>query len=252
MSNSDWQYPQAFLQFLQQLLIAHWRALLLLLVGVGFPLLVFEQLAVVIWHNESGFSWDESILVAIHATAQPQLDQFAATLTKFGGFRGVFPIATLTLLALLYLRRWRSLTYLLTTFLGSILINRIVKELLHRVRPHFWDSLAPELDFAFPSGHAMSSMTFIAALVIVTWGTRWCWVLLAFGSIFVPAIGWTRLYLGVHFPSDVLAGWMVSLAWAIGVSLVIKPHLTGLSDLDQQVPPEETALLPEEVHTVSE
>jgi undecaprenyl-diphosphatase len=114
---------------------------------------------------------------------------------------------------------------LLTTLLGSIVINRTAKLLLHRVRPHLWESLSPEFDFAFPSGHAMSSMTLVAALVILTWGTRWRWLVLSFGGLFVLAIGWTRLYLGVHFPSDILAGWMVSLAWAIGVSLLIRPHL---------------------------
>jgi undecaprenyl-diphosphatase len=100
--------------------------------------------------------------------------------------------------------------------------------------------MASELDYGFPSGHAMSSMSFIAALVILTWGTRWCWLVLLSGSLFVVTIGWTRLYLGVHFPSDVLAGWMVSLAWAIGLSLVIRPHLMKPS------------LVSEEALTVSE
>jgi undecaprenyl-diphosphatase len=68
-------------------------------------------------------------------------------------------------------------------------------------------------------------MTFIAALVILTWGSRWYWLILVVGSSFVVAIAWTRLYLGVHFPSDILAGWMVAIAWAIGVSVVLKPHL---------------------------
>lgn len=95
--------------------------------------------------------------------------------------------------------------------------------LLHRVRPHLWESPAPEFDYGFPSGHAMSSMTLVAVLVILTWGSRWRWWVLAAGTIFVLVIGWTRLYLGVHYPSDILAGWMASIAWAVGVSWVIKP-----------------------------
>ena len=110
----------------------------------------------------------------------------------------------------------------------SILINRTVKLLLHRVRPHLWQSPAPELDYGFPSGHAMSSMTLVAALVILTWRTRWRWLVLVVGGLFVLAIGWTRLYLGVHYPSDVLAAWTVSIAWAVGVSLLIKPHAINL------------------------
>jgi undecaprenyl-diphosphatase len=217
---------QSFLEFVKKLLIVHWRSLLVLLIGVCLPLLGFGALAEEVWENEGGFPWDVPILLAIHTTASPQLNGFAETLTKFGVFWGVFPVASAIGLVLLYRRRWRSLAYFLTTLLGSIVINRTAKELLHRVRPHLWESPSPELDYGFPSGHAMSSMTFVAALVILTWDSRWRWPVLISGSVFVLAIAWTRLYLGVHYPSDILAGWMVSIGWALGVSLLIRPKLT--------------------------
>ena len=66
-------------------------------------------------------------------------------------------------------------------------------------------------------------MTLVAALVILTWGSRWQWLVVIIGSVFVLAIAWTRLYLGVHYPSDILASWTASVAWAVGVSLLIKP-----------------------------
>jgi undecaprenyl-diphosphatase len=227
MFNSDLRkLLQSFLKFLKKLITAHWRSLLVLLIGVFLPLQVFGELAEDVWENEGGFPWDVPILLAIHTTAQPQLDVFTATLTKFGVFWGVFPVATVIALVLLYRRRWRSLTFLLTTLLGSIVINRTAKALLHRVRPHLWQSPAPEFDYGFPSGHAMSSMTLVATLVILTWGTRWRWWVLIFGGLFVLAIGWTRLYLGVHYPSDILAGWMASVAWVVGVNLLIRPNLT--------------------------
>lgn len=215
----------SFPKFLKKLLLAHWRSLLVLFIGVYLPVQVFGELAEEVWENEGGFPWDVPILLAIRTTASPQLDVFATTLTKFGVFWGVFPIATVISLVLLNQRHWRSLVYLLTTLLGSIAINRTAKVLLHRVRPHLWESPAPEFDYGFPSGHAMSSMTLVAALVILTWGTYWCWLALILGGLFVLAIGWTRLYLGVHYPSDILAGWMVSVGWAVGVSLLIRPHL---------------------------
>ncbi|BAY48102.1 phosphoesterase [Scytonema sp. HK-05] len=217
-----WQLLQSFFRFVQQLLITHWRSLLLLLLGVFLPLLVFGELAEDVWENEGGFPWDVPILLAVHSTANPQLDVVVTMLTKLGVFWGVFPIATVTALVLFNRRRWRSLTYLIVTLLGSIIINRTAKVLLHRVRPHLWESPAPEFDYGFPSGHAMSSMTFVAVLVILTWGSRWRWLVLIVGTIFVLVIGWTRLYLGVHYPSDILAGWMVSVGWAVGVSLIIR------------------------------
>lgn len=217
-----WQLLQSFFRFVQQLLITHWRSLLVLLLGVFLPLQVFGELAEDVWENEGGFPWDVPLLLAVHSTANPQLDLVVTMLTKLGVFWGVFPIATVTALVLFNRRRWRSLTYLIVTLLGSIIINRTAKVLLHRVRPHLWESPAPEFDYGFPSGHAMSSMTFVAVLVILTWGSRWRWLVLIVGTIFVLVIGWTRLYLGVHYPSDILAGWMVSVGWAVGVSLIIR------------------------------
>ncbi|MBW4448325.1 MAG: phosphatase PAP2 family protein [Spirirestis rafaelensis WJT71-NPBG6] len=223
ISNFNWKHLQSFLTFFKRLIVTHRRSLLLLLIGVYLPLQVFGELAEDVWENEGGFRWDVPILLAIHSTAQPQLDVFAATLTKLGVFWGVFPVASAIAIALFIRRRWRSLIYLITTLLGSIIINRTAKVLLHRVRPHLWQSPAPEFDYGFPSGHAMSSMTLVAALVILTWGSRWCWLVIVAGSLFILAIGWTRLYLGVHYPSDILAGWTASVAWAVGVSLLIKP-----------------------------
>ena len=102
-----WKLLQLFVRFLQQLLIAHWRSLLLLFVGVYLPLQVFGELAEEVWENEGGFPWDVPVLLAIHSTANPQLDFLAVTLTKLGVFWGVFPIATIIALALFVRRRWR-------------------------------------------------------------------------------------------------------------------------------------------------
>jgi undecaprenyl-diphosphatase len=223
MFNSEvWRFLQSFLSFLKHLLTKHWRSLLLLLIGVYLPLQVFGELAEEVWENDGGFPWDVPLLLAIRTTARPQLDIFAVTLTRFGVFWGVFPVAAVVVLILFRQRRWRSLAYLTTTLLGSIVINRTAKVLLHRVRPHLWESPAPEFDYGFPSGHAMSSMTLVAALVILTWDSRWRLPVLVVGGLFVLAIGWTRLYLGVHYPSDILAGWMASVGWAVGVSLLLR------------------------------
>jgi undecaprenyl-diphosphatase len=234
MFNSEvWRLLQSFLSFLKRLLTKHWRSLLLLLIGVFLPLQVFGELAEEVWENEGGFPWDVPLLLAIRTTARPQLDVFAVTLTKFGVFWGVFPVAAVVLLILFKQRRWRSLAYLTTTLLGSIVINRTAKVLLHRVRPHLWESPAPEFDYGFPSGHAMSSMTLVAALLILTWHSRWRLPVLVVGGLFVLTIGWTRLYLGVHYPSDILAGWMASVAWAVGVSVLLRLHPTNKRSKNQ-------------------
>ncbi|MBD0334981.1 MAG: phosphatase PAP2 family protein [Cyanobacteria bacterium Co-bin13] len=192
-----------------------------ILLGLVCPLLVFALLAVLVAVNPNVLTWDISLLRIIHPYANPRLDRVAAIATDFGTELGVIP-ATLLLIALaLWRQRWRIATYLSLTLVGSSLLNRTLKELWHRARPALWEALKPHLDFSFPSGHAMSSMTFVATLILINWNTPLRPWMLIYGSLFVVIIGWTRLYLGVHFPSDILAGWMLSIAFAIGMSLIV-------------------------------
>ena len=247
LDRSIWQRLQSFTQFFKQWLSQHGRSLLLLLLGVYIPLQIFVILALEIGRHQGVLEWDLSILQVIHATASPQLDSFARTFTYFGTRWGVFPGSALIAIALLIYRRWRSLTYFLITVLGCGLINHAAKVFLHRDRPALWQYYSPH-GFSFPSGHAMSSMVLVAALAILLWATRWRWLVIGLGSVFVVTIGWTRLYLGVHYPSDVLAGWLMSLAWAIGVSLLVKPHLNPPNLLEpeaiEEVPEDE--LIPQD------
>ncbi len=83
MFDSDlWKNLQSFLTFLQKLLLAHWRSLLLLLIGVYAPLQVFGELAEDVWENEGGFPWDVPLLLAVHTTANPQLDVVVTMLSE--------------------------------------------------------------------------------------------------------------------------------------------------------------------------
>ncbi|MBN3909073.1 MAG: phosphatase PAP2 family protein [Nostoc sp. NMS1] len=248
-ANKESQSPLAFLK---NLLIARWRSLLLLLIGVYLPLQVFEILTVKIWENQAGFPWDVPILLAVHSTANPQLDVLAVTLAIIGLPWIAIPILGAIAIILLLQKRWRSLAYLLTTSVGSVIINRTAKELMHRVRPQLWQSIAPESSFAFPSAHAMTSVTLVAILISLTWASSWRWLVLVFGSLYTIAIAWCRLYLGVHFPSDIIAGWMVTLGWAIGASIIIKPHTTKVKSVDSDRPKDETTLLPEEKKLINE
>jgi undecaprenyl-diphosphatase len=232
---------QSFSQFFKSWFSKHWQFLIVLLLGIYVPLQIFIILALEIWRNRGGLQWDISILELVHGTANTRLDGFVKTLTHFGTTWGVFPLCAVISVVLLSYRRWRSLTYFLINVGGCCAINQAGKNFWHRDRPALWE-YPPEQGFSFPSGHAMSSMMLVAGLVILMWPTRWRWTVLGFGSLFVMAIGWTRLYLGVHYPSDVLAGWMVSLSWAIGVSLLIRPHFKPpnlLKDQAEDVVPED-------------
>jgi undecaprenyl-diphosphatase len=208
---------------------------------IVLPFAIFSTLAIAVYQQGTGFLWDVPILQFIHATSLPEWQSFVGALTRLGSFRGICSLMVVTGLGLLALqyrqlllpgRAKQSLLYLTLTILSSGLLNRAAKLLIQRERPHLWNTPFPELDYAFPSGHAMLSMTLFVVLVRLTWGSRWVSLVLFLGGLFVVAIAWTRLYLGVHYPSDIVAGWMLGLAWSMGMGRLLLAHsrITAPSD----------------------
>ena len=183
----------------------------LLAVGVLLPLAAFAALA---GGMRSGFGFDAALLWRAHALAGPALDRAAIALS-FLGYEGVIVLDTLLVLALLGLRRWHAAAFAATACIGSALLNLGAKPLFERARPALWPSVAPEPTLSFPSGHAMGSMTLATVAVLLAWPTRWRWPVLACAALFVLTVGLSRVYLGVHFPSDVLAGWTAACAWVV-------------------------------------
>lgn len=223
------------IKFITKLLTNNWRPLLLLAIGVYIPLQAFEIMAVKLSQYEGGFPFDVPILLFFHETVNPQLDVFAVTLAKIGSPKTLVPVLLVLNLVLVFSKRWRLSAYLLTAGLGSATINHAAKVFFHRLRPHLWESAYHKTSFAFPSGHAMASFTFAAILIVLAWHTRWRLLAFMFGTAFVLGVAWTRLYLAVHFPSDILAGWLVALAWVVGVYAIIRPHKNQTNLTNEEV-----------------
>lgn len=194
--------------------------LLLLFAGVLAPLWLFAELADEV-HELEAIVFDEALLRWFNGVAGPRLDAFFLVVTRVGYGYGVVPAAVLLPLALLWRRHWREGVFAAVAGGGSGLLNVAAKHTFQRPRPTLWESPAPESTFSFPSGHAMGSMTLMAVLVLLTWRTRWRWPVLGAAVVFTALVGLSRLYLGVHYPSDVLAGWAAGLAWVAGSYLVL-------------------------------
>jgi undecaprenyl-diphosphatase len=141
-------------------------------------------------------------------------------ISRVGYQWGVIPLDVLLAMTLLVRRRWREGCFAAIAFAGSALLNIASKQFFQRDRPGLWESIAPETTFSFPSGHAMGSMTLVATLVLLAWPTRWRWPVIVAGAGFVVLVGASRLYLGVHYPSDIIGGWCAALIWVIGVYLL--------------------------------
>lgn len=201
--------------------LAHnaWR-LALLFVGVLLPLAGFVTLADEI-HEAEAFHFDDVLLLRMHALATPGLNDFFVLFSKLGYQWGVIPLDALIVVALLWMRRWRKAAFAITSFVGSALLNLGSKQIFQRERPSLWESIAPESTFSFPSGHAMGSMTLALTVVFLAWNTRWRWLAVLGASVFVLLVGASRVYLGVHYPSDILGGWCAAMIWVTGVYTVM-------------------------------
>lgn len=139
--------------------------------------------------------------------------------TYLGNWQFIFSLAIITAFALLMLKEKRKLTFLIIGLAGGELLYTIFKLLLHRTRPDIGFSLIPRNGYAFPSGHATMSLIFYG---MISYGLlkitkRW-WVkasLIILTTIIIFLVGFSRIYLGVHWVSNVLAGWMFGIAFLV-------------------------------------
>ncbi len=217
-------------RFLPRLLRRYRQLVLLLVLGVVIPWGIFLKAASEIQEGE-GFPGDQSVLRWLHAHATPALDTVNLTLTRVGG---PLPMVVLVVLTFWYL--WRSRQHRRAWFFGVALggamaLNLVAKTVLGRVRPALWASLAPENTPSFPSGHAMGSMALVLAVGLLLARSRWRWLAWTLGPLFVLGVGVSRMYLGVHYPSDVAAGWIASVGWVSGVYFLFSPYLRELERL---------------------
>lgn len=196
-----------------------WR-LMLVFVALLLPLWGFAELAEEI-HEDEAIAFDAPILHFAHAVTSPALDQWFMVVADIGYLYGVVPF-DVALVVVLFLRgHLRSGTFAAIALAGSGLLNVATKAVFARERPALWESIAPELTYSFPSGHAMGSATLACVLVLLSWHTRWRWPVIAVTTSFVLLVGFSRVYLGVHYPSDILAGWAAASVWAAASFLAV-------------------------------
>ncbi|WP_066095748.1 phosphatase PAP2 family protein [Xanthomonas massiliensis] len=153
--------------------------------------------------------------------ASPGLDRFFAQVARAGYEGGVIPADILLLAGLAAVGRWRAWRFAAVSLGGSALLVMAAKRLLRRERPALWETIPQETTWSFPSGHATASMALAAVLVLLAWPTRARWPVLLAALAFVPLVGLSRPYLGVHYPSDILAGWCLALAWVAAAWLLL-------------------------------
>lgn len=164
---------------------------------------------------------DEALLLVINGASNTLLDKTIIFLTTFGGVAFTLLVASITIIYFWRKREWRAAVFVTFAVGGTLIANSLLKLLFQRDRPTLWDLLVTESTYSFPSGHAALSCTLAITAIILLWhSTRRRLVIIA-ALIYVAIIGFTRLYLGVHYPTDVLAGWLVASGWVLTVGVIM-------------------------------
>ena len=176
-------------------------------------------------------SFDTAVLLALRAPGDPAdplgpgwLEEFGRDVTALGGV-GVLALITLATAGFLWLQGNRGSTWLvLFSVAGGQAVSSLAKLGFGRPRPDLVPHGMDVYTASFPSGHSMmAAVTYLtlAALVARVQPTRVLKVyVLTLAVLLTLAVGVSRVYLGVHWPTDVLAGWTAGAAWALGCWLV--------------------------------
>jgi undecaprenyl-diphosphatase len=171
-------------------------------------------------HVQSGATqaFDETVMRWMGAHRIPWIERSLLEITALGTGLVVMMIVVIAALFLIATQHRFSAFLLLVASAGGIVLNAVLKSSFDRPRPQLFEWLTEPSSSSFPSGHAMSSTIVyftVAYLIARLEKRRWMRVLTIVASLLlVLLISVSRLYLGVHYPSDVLAGMIIGLAWA--------------------------------------
>jgi len=167
-----------------------------------------------IWQEQT-FAIESPLLLWIQAHSNPILDGVMLTVTKLGN-KEVLIVVAIATMSILWWRSYRQSAWtFLIACLGTFILSDGLKIIVGRVRPALWDTFITEPTFSFPSGHALKSTVFygaIAYLLATHYPQQAKWIYTGV-VIMVASICFSRLYLGVHWPTDVILGCSVGWVW---------------------------------------
>lgn len=199
-----------FLRFMHD----SWRIWLLGLFVVVGASVIFLEIAEDVWEGER-LRGDTRIMLAIHQLSAPWLDKVMLAISWIG-YPGVLGLVIISVLWLWW-RGWRGEAMaLLVSFMGTVFLSQWLKMLFARPRPAVFPPVIVVGGYSFPSFHAMDSIGFYGFIAYLLWRHKQRgWAVLSL--LFALLVAFSRIYLGVHYPSDILGALTVSTVWVMFV-----------------------------------
>ena len=191
------------------------RVLLVLGFSTIFLLIFFVLTHEIVIENET--SYDETVFRFIDRFRSPLVTSVLTFLTFFGSVNFLLPAYLLLSLYFIFLKKNNARSFNIAAIgLSSGVLLRVVKAIFQRRRPPH-PLIADVTGFSFPSGHSFSSFTFAGVLIYMLWKSKASrllkWTGIIFLFILATAIAFSRVYLQVHYASDVIAGFCMSFVW---------------------------------------
>lgn len=177
-------------------------------------------------HREGSLECDDQLLRWLHSRRSPGLTRAMFGATSLGSVELLTPLSMVVTAALWASRERRTALFFAITAGGSTLINQTLKLIFGRARPDESLHLSRTTGFAFPSGHSMSSAAIYGALamVLARRSPELAIPAKAACAALIFAVGSSRAYLHVHYPSDVVTGWGLGLAWTASLHGLLPRH----------------------------
>ena len=195
-------------------------------------LIIFASMTLTLWRISDVINKREPQTIAdvqlsnwLYLRTLPWLTRAMFAVTSLGSSLIASCIAVVFGLYLIRQRRFYWLAAFLSSVYGGMLLNRILKYVFQRPRPRFDDPLLSLTSYSFPSGHTMTATVLYGVLAAYFFTTTPDWrrrvVIVFVASLLILLVGFSRIYLGVHYLSDVLGAMAEGLAWlALCLTLV--------------------------------
>jgi membrane-associated phospholipid phosphatase len=178
---------------------------------------LFGSIAEDVMTSEPIVVTDAQVAQWFHTHATPALTEFMLALTNMHGTLGILTLSVLLGFFLFRKKDWYWLVTLVICVPNGLLLNVLLKQIFQRARPGFDNPLLTLSTYSFPSGHTAGATLFYGVLsaYLIYRNPRWHWRMLiaACAVVMVGMVGLSRMYLGVHYLSDVLAAIAWSSAW---------------------------------------
>jgi undecaprenyl-diphosphatase len=165
--------------------------------------------------EQEAFAFDEAVLLWVNQFTSPVFDQVMLAITRLGDPDVVVPLTCIIGVLLWWKLRWRIAAIFAINCIGGAVLSYGLKLFFGKARPALWPQLITETSYSFPSGHALGSMVLygFSSFLLARCLPKQKWLIYGVAALLIIGIGGSRIYLGVHWPTDVLAGYSIGFLW---------------------------------------